>query len=631
MRGAQLSTLAALLCAASVETEGAVGEGVRSAEVHAELTRALLDHHRAHGARAKRAALVASLWRRFTEHHADIDAADERLRAAFERSAERIVQLNGIAPSDDARAAGASTPRAPSEAVGERGAPSDSRLRYGFTRMAVVDDEAFAARLASWKPLPAELAVDLPRLAEARTTAIEHERARARARGAAELSQLRAPFVGSLPTSFDWSGRGVLTEVKDQRDCGACWSFTTVQTLEAAVSVIGGSLVTLSAQQLLDCDQSWNQACVGGNVAASIGYLRKYGAMRDDDYPYRNAASEACEYRPSLVAVRVAELMRIPPGSEQQLQHALIQFGPLAVSVDASGWQHYSGGVISQCADGGVNHAVQLVGWGTTGNGVDYWNIRNSWSVSWGELGYARLLRGVGCNGIIDEPAYTFAVAGEECIAFDCGRCVGEGPRCGWCAGAARCLDADAGKASCALGWLDASCPPAPPPPRGLGRSLTCGTAAAAATGQPAPYVAIRIDRIDWRQGSACILGYELSATQGVGALLLVLTAVCWLLQALAGCCCCPEDEGGAPRPLRFETGAGAAGAGVPLLDGDALGGLRMRAQLPADPPRDGGGSRQASSGSEMALATGDRGRTRVGIGDAGKASELAPVRAISP
>lgn len=566
-------------------------DGAPSAVLHAQLTRALLERHREHGAsdgwHAKRSALLDELWALYTDHHADFDRADARLRRAFERSAERIIELNRL-PS-----AGSLTNRSGDGRAAARGLnPSWATARksdaaFGFTRMSVVDEEAFAARLSGWRPLPADLATELPRLGEGSAAGAS---ARARADGADGSSWfpwLSSPLVGTLPPAFDWSGRGVLSAVKDQHDCGACWSFTTVQTLEAAAAVVGGSLSTLSAQQLLDCDKSWNQGCVGGNVAASIGYLRKYGAMRDDDYPYRNAASEACAYRPELVAVRVSELMRIPPGSEAQLQHALIQYGPLAVSVDAAGWQHYAGGVISQCADGGVNHAVQLVGWGTTSAGVDYWNIRNSWSAAWGELGYARLLRGTDCNGIVDEPAYTFAVAAQECVAFDCGRCASEGPRCGWCAGAARCLAADVGEATCSRGWLDATCPPAPPPPRGLGQAYTCGTAVAAATGQPAPYVSVRFDRVDWRQGSACVLGCEMDAAQALGALLLALTALCWMLQTLASCCCCPEPELVRPR-IAF-----GAGTGVPLLEDEE------RAQARAQRPRtraevgrhDGGGA----------------------------------------
>jgi hypothetical protein len=528
---------------------GAAGdEGAATHALHSRLTAELLDFHAAPGARdgEARAALLARLWARFAAHHDDVDAADGRARRAFERNAARIVELSTRPAAANASAAAAT---------------------FGFTRHAALDPREFVRRLARWRPLPAEAAVEAPA-------------------ARAPLARLGSSLSASaLPASFDWSVRNVLTPVKDQRDCGACWSFTAVATIESAVAVLGGPLLALSAQQLLDCDQAWNQGCVGGNVAASIAYLRSHGAMRAEDYPYRNAAgTEACEYRAEAVAVRVGELLRIPPSTEPQLQRALLQWGPLAVSVDASEWQHYAGGVLARCADGGVNHAVQLVGWGTTANGVDYWSIRNSWSSGWGELGYARLLRGANCDGLIDEPAYTFTVAGHECLANDCHACAAEAARCGWCAGAGRCLDLeatdDAGCAPPVGGWRNASCPPAaaPPPARAYGRRYTCGAAAMAATGRRAPYVAVRFDRDHWRQGSACVLGYELSATQAIGLALLVVTVGCWLLQALAACCGCCDDalawcccEDAAPPPRRAPRG-GAAAAAEPLLRNDTLG-----------------------------------------------------------
>jgi C1A family cysteine protease len=39
-----------------------------------------------------------------------------------------------------------------------------------------------------------------------------------------------------------------------------------------------------------------------------------------------------------------------------------------------------------------LDHAVEIIGYGTE-NGIDYWNVRNSWGSSWGENGYVRIKR----------------------------------------------------------------------------------------------------------------------------------------------------------------------------------------------------------------------------------------------
>merc|ERR1712100_351356 len=72
--------------------------------------------------------------------------------------------------------------------------------------------------------------------------------------------------------------------------------------------------------------------------------------------------------------------------------------GPIAISVAASGkcWQHFGGGIASQCNDYDMDHAVQLVGYGREKQlfgGIDYWLVRNSWGEFWGDNGYIKLKR----------------------------------------------------------------------------------------------------------------------------------------------------------------------------------------------------------------------------------------------
>jgi hypothetical protein len=78
----------------------------------------------------------------------------------------------------------------------------------------------------------------------------------------------------------------------------------------------------------------------------------------------------------------------------------LVNVGPLSIAVDASAWSPYLTGVFDNCPTDQniiINHAVQLVGYGTDEtdplNPMDYWIVRNSWGDSWGEGGYIRLKR----------------------------------------------------------------------------------------------------------------------------------------------------------------------------------------------------------------------------------------------
>ena len=84
----------------------------------------------------------------------------------------------------------------------------------------------------------------------------------------------------------------------------------------------------------------------------------------------------------------------LPFNNYSALMNAVVSLGPIAISAAAEPWQIYESGVFSSACGTDVDHAIQLVGYGTdSASGLDYWLVRNSWSASWGEAGYIRIKR----------------------------------------------------------------------------------------------------------------------------------------------------------------------------------------------------------------------------------------------
>jgi len=222
-------------------------------------------------------------------------------------------------------------------------------------------------------------------------------------------SEVFKPAAIKLPDSVDWRTKGAVTGVKNQGQCGSCWTFSATGAIEGHYFISSGKLVSFSEQQIVDCAHAAGQGCQGGWPYKAIDYVAQNGIETESDYPY-TARDGSCKYNSGKAIKATSGHKMVTAHSSDLLKTALVsQPVSVCVQADQSAFQFYKSGVLATGCGASINHAVLAVGYGKVGV-LEAFYVKNSWGTGWGNNGYIYLStvqqinNGQGICGVLVQP-----------------------------------------------------------------------------------------------------------------------------------------------------------------------------------------------------------------------------------
>jgi len=205
-----------------------------------------------------------------------------------------------------------------------------------------------------------------------------------RGRAGNKVFECEGKCAEDTPAAIDWTTQGAVTEVKDQGQCGSCWSFSTTGSLEGAFFLAGNDLTEFSEQMLVDCDNNGDMGCNGGLMDNAFQWIESNGGIcTEQDYPYQAVGGTCASSDCTVVAGSAPTTYTDVKEHSLSSMEAAVANAPVSIAIQADqpAFQLYTSGVMDGNCGHQLDHGVLAVGYGTDADsGEDFWKIKNSWA-----------------------------------------------------------------------------------------------------------------------------------------------------------------------------------------------------------------------------------------------------------
>ncbi|KAJ0984366.1 hypothetical protein J5N97_002722 [Dioscorea zingiberensis] len=197
-----------------------------------------------------------------------------------------------------------------------------------------------------------------------------------------------------VPDSIDWRELGAVVPIKHQGACFSCWAFSSVAAVEGLNQIKTGKLISLSEQEIVDC---FKKDCDAGYIQDSLNFIVENGGLdTEEDYPYKAKYVSCDKFKNNKKIVSIDGYERVYPPNDEVGLKKIVAKQPVAAGIEGYGkdFQLYESGIFNGNCGTSIDHAVAIVGYGVE-NKTDYWILKNSFGVKWGENGFMRIKRNV--------------------------------------------------------------------------------------------------------------------------------------------------------------------------------------------------------------------------------------------